>query len=246
MAGVKHQSKSMFYWNRDNFEGLKSVGEKYSSIDGYELFGKYCLQKEQGLKKLAIVSIKEFVADAKKRSLYEQRKLAEELSTLGFWNGEIHQLLPHPLVEFLKVVLQHWVADEPENPIPYKWLGFVAGDISYYERALEFDPKDEICITRVAQAHLNDVDYQTHHLSESLFIGKYGDAIASFGQAQSLVDSLSSKDTKAKMQSELDYYNRLLSSWCEFSKLEINETFPNWCASKGEEFNFWSIVYYDR
>jgi tetratricopeptide (TPR) repeat protein len=236
----------MYYWNRDNFEGLKSVGEKYSAITGYELFGKYCLQKEQGLKKMAVASIKEFVADVKKRSVYEQRRLAEELSSLGFWNGEIHQLLALPLVELLKTTLLAWVADEPENPTPHKWLGYVAGDISSYERALELDPNDEVCITRIAQAHLNNVDYQTHHLSESHFIGEYSDAQASLEKAQSLINTLSSQDIIDKMQSELDYYNRLLSSWYEFSSLEINDPYPDWCATKGEKFNFWSIVYYDQ
>ena len=236
----------MYYWNRDNFEGLKSVGEKYSSIDGYELFGKYCLLKEQGLKKLAVSSIKEFVADVKTRTPDEQRKIAEELSSLGFWNGEIHQLLAHPLVELLKVVLEHWVEDDPENPTPHKWLGYMAGEISSFERALELDPKDEICIIRIAQAHLNDVDYQTHHLSESIFIGEYSDAKISLEKASYLIKTLSSKGIKAEMQSEIEYYDRLLDCWSDFSNLEIKEPFPNWCASKGEKFNFWSIVYYDQ
>jgi hypothetical protein len=161
---------SMHYWNKNNFEGLKSVGEKYSSIEGYELFGKYCLQREQGLKKFAIVSVKEFVSITKNRSVAEQRRIAQELSSLAFWNSQIHQLLSHPLVEYLKQVLEHWVSTEQDNPVPYKWLGYIAGNISFYEIALRLDPKDEICINRIAQAHLNDVDYQTHHLSESLFI----------------------------------------------------------------------------
>lgn len=158
----------------------------------------------------------------------------------------MERFLPLPLVELLKLVLQKWIVDEPENPISHKWLGYVTGDISSYERVLEIDPKDEICITRIAQAQLNDIDYQTHHLSESLFIGEYSDAKASLDKAKSLVNTLSSKDIKAKMQSELEYHNRLLGSWCEYSKLKINGEFPNWCASKGEKFNFWSIVYYDR
>lgn len=236
----------MYYWNRDNFEGLKSIGDTYSSIKGYELFGKYCLQKEQGLKKLAINSIKSFVIDVKKRSVHEQREIAEELSSLAFWNGKIHQLLSHPLVELLKGILENWTTDEPENATPHKWLGYIARDIASYQRALEIDPNDEICLTRIAQSHLNSVDFQSHHLSESLFIGDYEFAKASLEQAQCLIKKVNSPDVKEKMQSELDYYNRLLECWNEFSNSEKTEPFPNWCASKGEEFNFWSIVYYDQ
>ena len=236
----------MNYWNQSNFEGLKSVGEKFSSYKGYELFGKYCLQKEQGLKKLAVASIKEFVSLSKSKSQTEQRCIAEELSSLGFWNGEIHQLLSHPLEEFLKEVLELWTAEEPDNPTPHKWLGYICGDISSYERALELDPSDEICISRIAQTHLNDVDFQTHHLSESLLLGDFDDAKNSLQLAQSLIDTLSTEEIRLKMQNELEYYNSLLGCWEEYSKLGIEQSFPDWCASKGEKFNFWSIVYYDQ
>lgn len=237
----------MHYWNRDNFEGLKSVGEKYSSIDGFELFGKYCLQKEQGLGKLAVALIKDFVAETRKRSLLEQRQIAEELSSLGFWNSDIHQLLPYPLVEHLRLILERWAIDEPENIIPHRWLGYISGDISSYERALDLEPEDEICITRIALAHLNDIDYQTHHLSESLFIGDYGEAVASLNEAQSLINRLSTLQERNKMQGELDYYESLLSCWGEFSDLvEKVESFPDWCASKGKKFNFCSVVYYGK
>jgi hypothetical protein len=42
------------------FEGLKSIGNKYVLIQGYEAFGRYCLLKKQGLKKQAVAAVKEF------------------------------------------------------------------------------------------------------------------------------------------------------------------------------------------
>lgn len=236
----------MYYWNQDNFEGLKSVGDKYSAVEGYELFGKYCLQKEKGLKKLAVASIKEFVTVSKSRSLKVQREIAEELSSLAFWNSEIHQLLAHPLVEFLKGVLEQWASDDSNNPIPHKWLGYIGGDLSSYERALEIDPTDEICISQIAQAHLNNVDFQTHHLSESLFLGDINDATNSLQSAQLLIDRLATEHVALKMRRELEYYNNLLGCWVEYLELGIDESFSDWCESKREKFNFWSIVYYGQ
>ena len=75
----------MYYWNQQNFEGLKSIGDKYVSIQGYEAFGRYCLLKEQGLKKQAVAAVKEFVASAKEKSIETQRKIAFEIASLGFW-----------------------------------------------------------------------------------------------------------------------------------------------------------------
>lgn len=235
----------MHYWNQGNFEGLKAVGKKYASTQGYELFGTYCLQKEQGFRKLAIKSIQAFVADVKTRTLTEQRMVAEELSFLSFRHAEIHQLLAHPLIKFLREVLTHWACDEPQNPVPLKWLGYIAGDISFYEKALHLDPQDEICVTHIAQAHLNDVDYQTHHLSESLFIGSLQDACSSLNKAQTLVETLNSQALKAELQKEIEYYKKLLNCRGDYSNRETKEPFPH-CKAKGETFNFWSIAYYDQ
>lgn len=235
----------MHYWNKDNFDGLRSVGEKYTSTDGYELFGQYCLQKEKGLKKLAVSSIKKFVSEVEILPDKEQIEIADELSALCFYNGNIHQLLSHPLAVLLKHILTQWASSEPNNAIPHKWLGYISGDIELFEKALLLDPKDEDCIKRILSAHLNDVDYQTHHLSESLFIGDLRDAEHSLSEALSLIHRLTTQELKEHMQEEFAYYERIVNSWKKYSSLKIVDSFPKWCESKGEKFNFWSIVYYN-
>lgn len=236
----------MHYWNKDNFEGLKSIGEKFSSIEGYELFGRYCLQKESGYKKLANVAVEQFVAIAKTKSLDKQRETAVELSSLGFWNGKIHQLLTYPLVTYLTDVLKQWTSDEPENPTPCKWLGYLVRDISYYEKALQLDPNDDICISQIAQAYISDLDYQTHHLSESLFLGDLDHAKKTLASAQALITRLTIEAARATLNDELGYYANLLSCWEEYLALSEKTSFPDWCASKGHKFNFWSIAYYEK
>lgn len=235
----------MHYWNRDNFEGLQSIGEKYSPISGYELFGKYCLQKEQGLKKQAVTAIKEFVASTSSKPIEIQREISEELASLAYWNGHIHQLLSHPLVEFLQSVFQQWTYDEVENPVPYKWLGYVAGDLASYKKALLLNPNDEICISRIAMAHLYEIDYQTHHLSESQFLGDFKEAEDALDKAQALVSRLTDLSSASKIQHELDDYRLLLNCWHDYSSLKPGTPFPDWCASKGHDFGFSSIVYYE-
>ncbi len=235
----------MSYWNRDNFEGLKSIGETYSAIENYQLFGTYCQQKEQGLKKLAIASIKQFISHSKSRSLQEQREITEELSSLSFHNRNIH-LLSHPLTVYLKEVLTLWASDEPNNPTPHKWLGYITADISSYEKSLQLSPNDEICIYQITQEYFRQVDYQTHHLSESLFIGNISHAKHTLHLALSLIETLHTETIKSQMQDTLEYFNNLLNCWEEYSQLNIEQPFPQWCASKGEKFNFWSVIYYDQ
>ena len=236
----------MYHWNQDNFEGLKSVGERYLPREGYEAFANYCLLKEKGLKKPALASIGKFIASAKKKSLGEQKEIAHELASLGFWNGNIHQLIPYPLQQYLLKVLTFWVREDGSDAATHRWLGYVSGDLTSFETALEIDPKDAISITRLIQANLNDVDYQTHHLSESKFIGELSDAKTSLEKAAQLTARLEAGEVKNSMLEDLKYYQRLVNIWEEYNLVKPPDTFPDWCISKGEKFNFWSIVYYDE
>lgn len=234
----------MHYWNAQNFEGLKAIGEEYSARAGYELFGRYCLLKEAGLKKQAVSVIKEYVDLIKNEPVGRQRELVVELASIGFWNSAVHQLIAHPLEQFLKEVLSHWVIDEPHNAVPHKWLGYICNDLSAYRRALEIEPTDEICLTRIAQAYLKDVDFQTHHLSESKFIGKLDEAKRSIDCAEELIGRLLSQNLKHGLYEELNYFKRLIRSWEDYRGSMPEMAFPDFCASRGEEYNFWSVVYY--
>jgi len=236
----------MQYWNQNNFTGLKSIGKKYSAIPVYKLFGEYCLKKEEGLKKIAVATLKDFVSESKIKSQKEQRIIAEELSSLGFYNRDVHQLLAFPLVKYLKEVLNQWTIDDPANLIPYKWLGYISGDISCYKKALKLDPKDDICISRIAQSYINEIDYQTHHLSESKLLGDFKNAKLILSKSKSLIDRLSSDEMKSTILLEYEYYQKLLESWDKYSKIETKQSFPDWCASRGKEYNFWSIIYYEK
>ncbi len=235
----------MNYWNQQNFEGLKSIGEKYSSVSDFELFGKYCLLREKGLKKQSVVAINEFVSLIGKQSTKKQREIATELSALSFWNRDIHQLVSHPLKVFLKDVLEKWTEEDITDAVPYRWLGYISGDLSQYKKALEIDPTDEICITRLAQSLLDDVDYQTHHLSESKLLGEFSDAMKAVSDAETLINLLKNNSIKSSITEELNYYKELLASWQEYDKSEKNDSFPAWCTQKGEKYNFPSIVYYN-
>ena len=72
------------------------------------------------------------------------------------------------------------------------------------------------------------------------------DAKSALNAASSLVDRLAEGVFKSKMQEGILYYERLLSCWQTYSNRDFSDTFPNWCAAKGENFDFRVIVYYDK
>lgn len=233
----------MSYWNQSNFEGMRAVGEKYAGIPGYARFGSYCLQKEQGLKKQALASINAFVAELLVLPAAQQRAMAAELSALSFYNPQIHQLIAHPLMVCIQQVLQHWATEEPSNVTPHKWLGHMARDLACYERALALDPDDDICLSQVADACLSHIDYQTHHLSESLFIGELSDARSCLDKAQALVARMGEGELKHRLQQDLLHFTRLLDLWQAYSTSATEQSFAHWCQSCGYPVELGSVVY---
>lgn len=73
-------------------------------------------------------------------------------------------------VVYFAMQIDNWCLTE-STELPFTWLGYMTGNQNYYIRALEQNSKDQVALTRLAYSALNDVDYQTHHLCETLFLG---------------------------------------------------------------------------
>lgn len=232
--------------DQENFETLAVIGEAYSAKEGYALFGRYCLHKEAGLNKAAISAIREFVVHARGKPVSTQREIALELVQLGYSNQRAHQLLPHPLRECLKEVFQQWSEDEPESAIPLKWLGYASRDVLFYHKALAIDPDDPVCIIEVATSCLNYVYYQTHHLSESFFIGDPDESRKTLAKVDEWLARLPPSPKKEALQSEVAYFNHLVGCWEEYTGQDAKEAFPEWCADREKDIRFSSVYYYKK
>jgi hypothetical protein len=213
---------------------------------GYEDFASFCLLKEKGMKKEAIKAINNFISALSQRTLNEQRKIAEELTILKYYNEDIHQLIPHPLESYLLSVFKYWAEEDTGSAVPNRWLGYISKDASYFERALEIDPNDQISIINLAQANISFVDYQTHHLSESLFIGTVNDVKTSLERVNKLLQVLEPGQQKDKIFEDYNYYVRLLNIWEVYKQGDHKVPFPEWCQSNGQEVKFWKAFYYNK
>ena len=235
----------MFYWNQTNFEGLKSIGNAYLSMPGYEDFANYCITKEQGLKNQANKFIDDFVSNIESWNTEEQRKLAQEITSLWFWHQEVHQLLSHPLKQFILKILKEWCESEPNNAVAHRWLGCLGGGLEYFEKALENDATDQISIYQLALAYLDDANYITHHLSESKLLGTEEELATAIDKARNYANILKTTELKKEIQDEIDCYAELFLAWKHYRIEKPALTFPEWAKSQNHEYKFCSIVYYD-
>lgn len=65
------QARPMYYWNRDNFEGLLSVADVLSKNEHYSFFVYYCRLREKGLRKEALQKLEQFIEHIKLLSSLE-------------------------------------------------------------------------------------------------------------------------------------------------------------------------------
>ena len=235
----------MDYWNKENFEGMEAIGEHYSQRPGFELFSKYCLLKGQGLKKQAVEAINEFVALLEKKETQQKREIALELTELSYNNKAVNQLLSFPLFQWLIAVFEEWSNTDSGNVLPERWLGFLTHDMERYEKALKLEPNDQISLIALCNAHISDVDYQTHHLFESRLIGELDEAKQSLETAGQLLSRITASKFIEFAHQEINYYGRMLEKWEEYSSQVRQETFQEWCEKQGESFSFGSVVYYE-
>jgi len=234
----------MHYWNQTNFKGLKEIAESLQKKRGYEGYARYCLLKEQGLKKAALVELWSFIDQSRMLSIGEQRDIAIELAELYFYNRDVHQLLPQPAAAYLEAVLQAWCAESPRFPEPYRWYGVICGNPELFERALQENPEDFISLSCLALQELQNVDFATHHLCESVFLGSESDAESALAKATLYAMRLQPSDSKKRHMEEIEYYRSLLGAWREYRSSSRQQSFPEWSAERGYKFKLGSVFYY--
>jgi hypothetical protein len=234
----------MHYWNEHNFKGLKDIAEHLQLKEGYESFARYCLLREKGLKKNALIELRTFIEEAQSLPVEKQRTIACELTELHFYNSDVHQLLPQPAVAYIGGVLLAWCDISPPQPEPYCWCGVICGNTAFFERALTIDPEDRISLSRLALKELQAVDFATHHLSESIFLGSESEADTALAKAASYVIKLPADEAKTEHMREISYYRTLLNAWREYKSSGTQMSFPEWSSQCGHKFDLGSVFYY--
>jgi hypothetical protein len=236
----------MHYWNQENFEGLASIGAACASEGDLELFAQYCQMREKGLRKQAIEAASSFAMHLNGLDVGVQREISMRLVELQHVNPGIHQLLPHPIRMELIGILQAWTDGAPEEVLPRVSLGLLSGDIEHFEAALRLQPNEQTSLARLAQFHMNNVDFKAHHLSESSFIGTIDEAHESLRQAAALIERLTSPLQDTALTNELTHHKFLISEWSIYCTEKRTESFPQWSLGRGHTFGFPNVVYYSE
>ncbi|AOA57332.1 hypothetical protein [Acinetobacter larvae] len=236
----------MYYWNQTNFEGLQRIAEYYQEHPDFKLFAAYCYYREKGLRKIALEKIQAFIQHCQTASMAQQLHIALQLLNLIAQHPNIHQLMSQPLQQYLLNLMQQAIQQYPHTACYYQWLGYLTHDLALYQKAYALDPQNQNCLEKIIQFYIQQIDWQTHHLCESFFIGELKHCLDKLQQLKQYIAQFSQQSDRRYYQQQYQYYQALITAWQHYQHLDLNCSFPTWCEQQQLHFNYDQALYYSR
>jgi hypothetical protein len=235
----------VWYWNKQNFEGLIAVADSIADQPQWNLFAQYCRLREQGLRPQALQSISQLIAEAASWDANARRRFADWIYSTRLRNPEVHQLIPTPLNQQLLIpTLHQWAAVEPSNAVPERWLGFATADYQHFSNALSLDSREDIARYRLVSRDLADVDYQCHHLPE-YFIGEIDTALNTLDRAKLMTTGFSNPDIARTLEDDFNELYGKVHDWQAF-QVSGGDSFSDWCIANGRDYHWLQAYHYER
>ena len=129
-----------------------------------EKYLEYLRQREKGVRQKSQIALVEFFEIFRSRDTTQRRNFIDFVCTLSFKTKEYSMFLPENMYQHIFLPeLSDWIADEPTNPIPFKWTN----DFENNRKAIELDPNDQIGLERFAQLMIGKISMNQHELSST-------------------------------------------------------------------------------
>lgn len=236
----------MYYWNKDNFEGLLTLAQSLDAHSDLKPLASYCRYREKGLRREAFSALEGFLVASRSFDSATARRAAIEILEANSRTSESHQFLTQPLTaRFLVPTLKAWMEEDAGATLPVRWLGILHRDPELLTRALALCPEDRPVRTILIDFALGWADHATHHLDESIFLGSVDEATSALERARSLIAKAPDPDALAHLTSEVHYFDCLIADWKAYSE-NPQGSFPEWCAERGRNYNYPVKIYYDK
>lgn len=230
----------IFYHGKTDDEQLLTIIEHYQGDAFFANLVEFCHLKRKGLRKSALAKLDSFIAECKKLSVIRQREIIKEL------NGLPTVIRTKSLNDYILDCVKKWLVQEPNNADLYCWLGKLTYDKTYFFKGLEIDETHLECARQVILSKLDFVDYQLHHVGESMFVydaGDEKDGEQALQEAYDLIQKHPNLDNYIKQ--EYQDTKQLFDDWINFTQSKFDD-FPKWCQTHNRHYNFIPAYYYTK
>jgi len=204
----------MWHWRKESFEGLKQVIELSKSYPQWNLYTQYCELKEKGLRKTALKILNEFIENLNSKSLKDRIEFTNWIEERRLDHHEVIDLTPTTLQKkIIEPTLSQWSNEEPDNPIPLRWINSKESLI----KAIELSRTEQIARYRLFHKIIGWIDYNQHELEKCLYIENPKIDLALMEMLKVRINGL--KDSEHAFE-EIDARIEICKSYLEFEKSE--------------------------
>lgn len=233
----------MWFWNQENFEGLRQVAEEVARDPRLADFAAYCSKREAGLRREALAALSRFLTSAARWEVAEQRAFADRVCEIHA-TDTIHQLVAQPLRVWLTEVMRAWASATNEGK-PLRWLGLLTRDQGAYREALSRDPGDDYARRKIVESITGALDFAAHHVPD-YFIGDPRQVLGEAAEADGLIHGFRDAEVKARVEDELRKSRQKVTDWIEYQASGATVDFDDWCrAARGYSWRRPVVVTYD-
>lgn len=219
----------MWYWNRDNFEGLKALFAILCKDARFSDLATYCHLREIGHRKQAFAALDRFIGHALKRPLQERSEMIDFILCLAAQAWKVHHFISNPLkTKFLLPGLAEWLRSEPDSSVALRWEGWINYNSEALRRSLELNPADDFVRSLlIDRENLSVVEFAVHHIDDSVLIVNLQIVEAHLAEAEQLLLTSPQPSRFAHLSRELSYLKRLIDDWKQFMA-SGEKSFPSW------------------
>ncbi|PTR01108.1 hypothetical protein C8P68_101340 [Mucilaginibacter yixingensis] len=174
--------------------------DSIKSLGWCDKFVEYFILKKEGLRKAAQKSMNDFINIYKKQDTSSRRQFIDIVNKLVF-NSADYELLPYNLYHStLLPDLEHWIKEEPTNPIPYKW----SSNINLIRRALDLSPNDQEALIIYGNRLIGHVSMNQHELNHGLpYLGDASDDYIKLDNYQRLLPNIGDEEKRNVFMNQL-------------------------------------------
>lgn len=200
----------MLYWRDAYFRDLHEASIE-AAAEGWSMYAEYCSEQEKGLRSRAFAALKQFIRITLDAPLSERQRFVSWLLAFANERDGRDQLIPYPLKKSLiEPTLLNWLAAEPNNSVPHRWLG----DREHLERALELDPSDQIARKNLIILLLSWLNYATHELPRG-YLGSVPDDLKTLDRVEALLAGLSDESLRSSYAHEVAEERSAIANYLE-------------------------------
>lgn len=216
----------------DDHDALQWLSNECSKVSSWNIFSEYCDLREKGFRKESLNRLNEFIQQTHHWAESERREFTRVAVDASRRRPFSAAVLPQPLrEEVVQPTLDHWIAQEPDNPEPLR----LRGGREDLCKALDLDPSHQDTVLRVARFMEGDIYFACHE-SEIGIIGEAELVLSMIEEYQEVLSLIEDEEKRARLTKEARIYQEVVENYQQYMHERENGesgSFRDWAVARG-------------